>query len=48
MTDSTPHLTPAKLVGLRFPRDTFGGAKIALVGYCPPPGILNQYAPIPT
>lgn len=41
-----PHLTPQSLVGLRFPRETFGGdVKIALVGYCPPPTALDRYAP---
>ena len=43
-----PHLTPAKLVGQRFPRDTFGDTKIALVAYCPPPRILNNYHPVAT
>lgn len=46
--NSTPHLTPAKLVGQRFARDTFGDIKIALIGYCPPPAILQHYNPIPT
>jgi len=39
------HLTPANLVGERFPRDVFGNTKIALVGYCPPPSALEKYAP---
>jgi uridine phosphorylase len=43
---TTPHLTPAKLVGQRFPRNTFGDIKIALVAYCPPPSILGKYNPI--
>jgi hypothetical protein len=43
-----PHLTPASLVGQRFPRDTFGAAKIALVAYCPPPAALNKYTPVST
>ncbi len=43
-----PHLVPSKLVGQRFPRDTFGDVKIALVGYCPPPRILGKYNPIAT
>jgi uridine phosphorylase len=43
-----PHLTPAKLVGQRFPRDTFGDTKIALVAYCPPPSALANYNPVPT
>ncbi|MBL8165177.1 MAG: hypothetical protein JNJ61_24560 [Anaerolineae bacterium] len=46
--NAAPHLTPAKLVGQRFPRDTFGNTRIALVGYCPPPAVLQQYNPIPT
>lgn len=46
--NSEPHLTPAKLVGQRFARDTFGDIKIALIGYCPPPGILQKYNPVPT
>jgi uridine phosphorylase len=43
-----PHLTPAKLVGQRFPRDTFGDTKIALVAYCPPPRALEKYNPVST
>jgi uridine phosphorylase len=43
-----PHLTPAKLVGQRFPRDTFGDMKIALVAYCPPPHALDKYNPVAT
>ena len=46
--NAEPHLTPAKLVGQRFARDTFGDTKIALVGYCPPPAVLAKYAPTPT
>jgi uridine phosphorylase len=45
---NTPHLTPSKLVGQRFPRDTFGDTKIALVAYCPPPRALGNYNPITT
>ncbi|MEP6987206.1 MAG: hypothetical protein ABI970_16485, partial [Chloroflexota bacterium] len=41
--NSGPHLTPAKLVGQRFPRNTFGDTKIALVAYCPPPHPLEKY-----
>ena len=51
MTNSktgSPHLTPSKLVGQRFPRDTFGDTKIALVAYCPPPRILEKYNPVST
>jgi len=40
-----PHLTPRKLVGQRFPATLFGDAKIALVGYCPPPARLAAYHP---
>lgn len=42
---STPHLTPAKLVGLRFGRNAFKGIAVALVGYCPRPRTLDEYAP---
>ncbi len=44
-TQTTPHLTPAKLVGERFGRDAFKGIKVALVGYCPRPAQLDAYAP---
>ncbi len=43
-----PHLTPSKLVGQRFPRNTFGDTKIALVAYCPPPHVLEKYNPVST
>lgn len=46
--NSIPHLTPAKLVGQRFPRNTFGSIKVALIGYCPPPSILQKYNPLAT
>lgn len=39
------HLTPKSLVGERFGADVFGGIRIALVGYCPPPKALDDYAP---
>lgn len=42
---STPHLTPANLVGRRFARNTFKSIAVALVGYCPRPGSLDKYAP---
>ena len=42
---SMPHLTPARLVGLKFGRNPFGGVKIALVGYCPRPRSLDKYQP---
>ena len=40
-----PHLTPAKLVGQRFGSRPFGEVKVALVGYCPRPHILDRYQP---
>jgi uridine phosphorylase len=39
------HLTPKSLVGRRFGPDVFGGIRIALVGYCPPPRAIDAYAP---
>jgi hypothetical protein len=45
---SGPHLTPQKLVGRMFGRDTFGDIEVALVGYCPRPGCLDQYEPADT
>jgi len=46
--EGLPHLTPSKLVGVRFPKDTFGPITVAVVGYCPPPAILAKYEPIAT
>jgi uridine phosphorylase len=40
-----PHLTPQTLVGRRFAPDVFGDVKVALVGYCPPPSVLDRYSP---
>ena len=40
-----PHLTPQSVVGQRFPRNIFGDVKVALIGYCPPPSVLERYAP---
>jgi len=40
-----PHLTPARLVGLKFGRNPFGGIRVALVGYCPRPRSLDKYQP---
>jgi uridine phosphorylase len=40
-----PHLTPRSLVGQRFAPDVFGGIRVALVGYCPPPSAIARYAP---
>ena len=42
---STPHLTPANLVGRRFGKSTFKDVVVALVGYCPPPHSLGKYSP---
>lgn len=42
---STPHLTPQKLVGRQFHRNTFKEIEVALVGYCPRPRCLDQYSP---
>ncbi|MBL9050018.1 MAG: hypothetical protein JNK19_07900 [Tabrizicola sp.] len=38
------HLTPQSLVGRRFSPDVFGGIRIALVGFCPPPAVFAGYA----
>jgi hypothetical protein len=38
-----PHLTPTDLVGRRFPPDVFDGARVALMGFCPPPRALGDY-----
>jgi hypothetical protein len=43
--ESTPHLTPQKLVGRMFDKNTFKGITVALVGYCPRPQCLDQYEP---
>lgn len=45
MSSKAPHLTPRSLVGQRFAPDVFGGIRIALIGYCPPPARLDDYAP---
>ncbi len=45
MSAKQPHLTPRSLVGERFGPDIFGGIRVALVGYCPPPAALARYAP---
>ncbi len=42
---NTPHLTPQKLVGRQFDRNTFKDIEVALVGYCPRPRCLDQYVP---
>ena len=42
---SVPHLTPARLVGLKFGQNPFGGIRVALVGYCPRPRCLDRYQP---
>ena len=46
--NSTPHLTPANLVGRQFSPDTFKGITVALVGYCPRLHILDKYNPMDT
>ncbi len=43
--DMKPHLTPEKLIGTRFPNDTFANIDVALIGFCPPPTQLAQYHP---
>lgn len=43
-----PHLTPAKLLGARFPKNTFGKMRVAILGYCPPPSIFKKYNPVDT
>jgi uridine phosphorylase len=48
VADGLPHLTPEKLIGSQFGKDTFGDIKVALVGYCPPPKVLEKYAPVAT
>lgn len=40
-----PHLTPRSLVGQQFAGDVFGGIRMALIGYCPPPKALGDYRP---
>jgi len=40
-----PHLTPRSLVGERFGADVFGGIRVAMIGYCPPPSALSRYSP---
>ena len=37
------HLTPQSLVGRRFGPEVFGGIRIALVGFCPPPAVFGDY-----
>lgn len=39
------HLTPAALVGERFAPDHFGDITVAIVGYCPPPSVIESYQP---
>jgi uridine phosphorylase len=41
----SPHLTPAKLFGEKFPPQSFPGVTTAVVGYCPRPGQLDRYQP---
>jgi uridine phosphorylase len=47
-TETKPHLDPSTLVGRRFPRETFEDIKVALIGYCPPPSVLEKYHPTST
>lgn len=37
------HLTPQSLVGRRFGPDVFGGIRVALMGFCPPPEVFGRY-----
>lgn len=39
------HLTHRNLVGERFEPEEFGSAKIAFIGFCPPPAVLSKYKP---
>lgn len=41
-----PHLTPDKVLGSVFSKDTFKGIQVAIVGYCPPAPILQKYNPV--
>ena len=43
--EKIPHLTPEKLLGGMFGKDTFNGINIAILGYCPRPDIMNKYNP---
>lgn len=43
-----PHLIPSNTVGRTFPRNEFEDIKIALIGYCPQPRVLEKYNPTPT
>ncbi len=43
MTAPPYHLTPRSLVGRRFAPDVFGGVRVALVGFCPPPAAFGSY-----
>ena len=44
--NTKPHLTPEKVIGSIFPRDSFEDIQVAVVGYCPPASILEKYNPI--
>lgn len=37
------HLTAKNVVGQRFSKEIFDGAKIALLGFCPYPNVLDDY-----
>ncbi len=43
MTAPSYHLTPRSLVGQRSAPDVFGGVRVALVGFCPPPAAFSRY-----
>ena len=38
------HLTAAKCCGSSFSRDALGGAKVAIIGFCPMPTVLKNYS----
>ena len=44
-TKTTPHLTPANLVGRKFSKNTFRDVVVALVGRYPRPRSLDKYHP---
>ena len=44
-TKTTPHLTPANLVGRKFSKNTFRDVVVALVGRCPRSRSLDKYHP---
>jgi uridine phosphorylase len=42
----SPHLTPEKVLGKVFPKDTFKDIQVAIVGYCSPAPIMQKYNPV--